>query len=259
MSVLQMQDVCFVRHGRPIVDKVSWTIERGEHWALLGANGSGKTTLLKLLTAYEWPTSGRIAVLGNVHGESHVGLNRRNMGWVSASLQRQLPGHDTAVRVVASGIDASFGWYRDWDDDVETAARRALERLRIEHLEHQTYETLSQGEQKRVQIARTIVHEPELLILDEPCEGLDQVSRHRFLSDLSAFVGQPNAPSVIYVTHHIEELGDWITHGHILKEGRTLAQGEAAEVLNSGVLGEAFGCDCLVGKTAKGYRLDLEG
>lgn len=258
MSILEMRDVHFLRQGRAIVDDLSWTIEDGEHWALLGANGSGKTTLLKLITAYEWASSGRISVLGKVYGQCHVGLHRRHIGWVSAALQRQLPGKDSAVRIVASGFEASFGWYGEWSDSIECDARDALERMQIGHLAEQSYATLSQGEQKRVQIARAIVHQPQLLILDEPCEGLDPVSRHHFLGDIASFVQEADAPSIIYVTHHVEELGEWISHGLVLKDGATLASGAIETVLDSKVLSDAFDHPCAIENEHGEFRIRLE-
>jgi iron complex transport system ATP-binding protein len=257
MSILEMKAVNYVRQERGIVNDVSWTINEGEHWALLGENGSGKTTLLKLLTAYEWASNGYIAVLGKVYGKCHVGLHRKHIGWVSASLQRQLPVKDPAVSIVASGFEASFGWYGEWNESVERKALDAMKRLQIDHVHQQPYGTLSQGEQKRVKIARAIVHEPQLLILDEPCEGLDPVSRHHFLSDIAHYVKEEGAPSVVYVTHHIEELGDWITHGHVLKAGFTQVQGEIGNILTSSVLSEAFEHDCDVQHEHGEYRIIL--
>ncbi|MFP6582069.1 MAG: ATP-binding cassette domain-containing protein [Candidatus Hydrogenedentota bacterium] len=257
MNLLEMECVSFLRQTNPIIDDLSWKIAPGEHWTLLGANGSGKTTLLKLLTAYEWASSGTIEVLGKRYGECHVGLHRRHMGWVSASLQRQLPGRDTAVRIVASGLEASFGWYGEWNDEVEAESREALDRLGVGHLWERTYETLSQGEQKRVQIARAIVHRPQLLILDEPCEGLDPVSRQNFLRDLAGYVVGDDAPSIIYVTHHIEEIGPWMTHGLVLKDGKSLVAGPIESIMTSDLLGEAFGEDCTVARTNGRYTMRL--
>jgi iron complex transport system ATP-binding protein len=258
LKLLDMAHVAYRRQGKAIIDDLSWVIESGEHWALLGANGSGKTTLLKLLTAYEWASSGSIDVLGKRYGECHVGNHRKHMGWVSASLQRQIPGKDTAIQVVASGLEASFGWYGEWSDEIETQAREALERVGVGSLHDRTYATLSQGEQKRVQIARAVIHKPQLLILDEPCEGLDPVSRHSFLEDLASYVKESHAPSVVYVTHHIEEIGAWISHGLILKDGRSLASGLIGDVLKSEVLSDAFGKPCIVNQTAGEYRIDLK-
>ena len=258
MNLLELESVTFRRDENAILDALSWVIKPGEHWTLLGANGSGKTTLLKLLTAYEWASSGRIEVLGKRYGECHVGLHRRHLGWVSASLQRQIPGRDLAVRIVASGLEASFGWYGEWNDEVESRSREALERVGIGNLWQRSYETLSQGEQKRVQIARAIVHSPQLLILDEPCEGLDPVSRRVFLDDLREYVSVSDAPAVVYVTHHIEEIEPWISHGLVLKSGAVLAQGGVEEVLTGQILGEAFGRSCRVERNSGRYSLHID-
>ena len=178
---------------------------------------------------------------------------------MSASLQGQLPGKDAAVRIVASGFEASFGWYGEWSDEIEDAARAALAHMRIGDLADQTYGTLSQGEQKRVQIARAIVHQPRILILDEPCEGLDPVSRHMFLNDIASYVAAADAPSLIYVTHHVEELGDWTSHGLVLKDGAAMAQGEISSVLTSDVMSDAFNYPCVVAHVDGEHRVRLSG
>lgn len=258
MKLLDMQHVTFRRQGKSILDDVTWGIEAGQHWALIGANGSGKTTLLKLLAAYEWASSGTIDVLGKRYGECHVGNHRKHMGWVSATLQRQLRGHEAAMRIVASGLEASFSWFGEWDDEVESQARAALDTLRIGHLAERTYETLSQGEQKRVQIARALVHTPELMILDEPCEGLDPVSRRMFLKDLAEIAEAGHVQSIVYVTHHIDEVSDWMSHLLVLKAGRILAQGALDTHLNEAVLGEAFGVPCSLTKADGVWNLRME-
>ena len=258
MKIVEMQDVSYVRNGKPILEDVSWTINQGEHWALLGANGSGKTTLLKLLTAYEWVTTGRIQVLGKTYGKCHVGLHRKQMGWVSASLQVQLPRNDSVKKVVASGLEASFGWYGEWDDAVEEATQEAMDRLQIQHLQDQSYATLSQGEQKRTQIARAVVHKPNLLILDEPCNGLDPVNRIRLLDDLTHYIQSPSTPSIIYVTHHIEELQSWMHCTHLLKEGKTLAKGKTKDIVESTLIGETFDRNCVVKSHKGNYRLSFD-
>ena len=257
MNIMEMKKVCYVRNERPILDQINWTIKQGEHWALLGANGSGKTTLLKLLTAYEWVTTGRIQVLGKTYGNCHVGVHRKQLGWVSASLQRQLPKNDKAKVVVASGFEASFGWYGKWDDDVEQASRLAMARLNIEELAEQSYATLSQGEQKRVQIARAIVHEPRLLILDEPCEGLDPVNRVLLLEDLTRYSQLENTPSIIYVTHHIDEIRPWMHFTHLLKQGKTLQQDKTQRLITPEYMEETFRRACEINQENGRYRLTI--
>ena len=258
MNIMKMQDVCYVRNERPILNKINWTINKGEHWSVLGANGSGKTTLLKLLTAYEWVTTGTIQVLGKTYGNCHVGIHRKQLGWVSASLQRQIPNTDTVKHVVASGVEASFGWYGRWDDEIENAIQRALSRLNINHLIDQSYATLSQGEQKRVQIARAIVHQPKLLILDEPCEGLDPVNRVRLLDELTQFIEHPDSPSIIYVTHHIDEIRPWMEYTHLLKEGKTLTQGKTVDLITADNLKDTFGQPCTIEKRDQRYSLTID-
>ena len=181
MKVLEVKAAGFRRNGSQILSNVSWTVEDGEHWALLGANGSGKTTLLKLVTGYDWASEGTIEVLGNRFGECHIPRLRRIIGWVSSSIQERLPSGDSALRIVASGYDASLGVYRALGDAEMARAGEALELLGCRELASRTYGTLSQGERQRVLIARAMVNRPKLLILDEPCAGLDPLSSRLFL------------------------------------------------------------------------------
>ncbi|NLX22086.1 MAG: ATP-binding cassette domain-containing protein [Phycisphaerae bacterium] len=246
MNVLELRDILFQRGGRTILSKVDWTIEPGQHWALLGVNGSGKTTLLKIVTGYEWPTDGTVRVLGELYGECNLPALRKTIGWVSFALLLQMPARDTALEVVLSGLDSSMGLYREFTPDEVLRAQRALASVNAATLAHDCYQHLSQGEQQRVLIARALVNEPMLLILDEPCSGLDPAARDAFLRDLRHLCHQERAPNTILVTHHIEEVGDWIDRVMVLREGRTLACGLKADVLNSTVLSEAFGRPCRV-------------
>lgn len=256
-AVIELEDVCFCRKERTILDGISWRVEAGEHWALLGANGSGKTTLLKILSGYEWPTFGQVTVQGRRFGMTHIPELRKRIGHVSSSLEHRLPGRDTAAEVVASGIDASLGLYRRMGPADMDRARAALATLRAEALANQSYQTLSQGEQQKVLIARGLISGPRLLILDEPCAGLDPAARGRFLRDVAFLAERPEAPCILYVTHHIEEIGPWVTNVLLLKEGRVLAGGRPAEMLTSKMLSELFDCECEVRVEERGRRLEI--
>ncbi len=255
--IVECDRVCFVRGGREILRDVSWKIEPGQHWALLGANGSGKTTILKLITGYEWPTSGRVSVLGNAYGSCAVGEVRKEIGWVAPSLSVRIPGRDTALRVAVSGIEASMGLYRAYTDEEYGRARAALEMLNCGDFAGQAYGTLSQGEKQKTLIARALVSGPRLLVLDEPCCGLDPGTRQRFLDDIGQMLDWPDAPGVIMVTHHVEEIREWITHVLVIREGRILAGGQTQAVLNDEVLSRAFDCDCRVERNGGGYSLRI--
>ena len=246
MPILELDNITFTRQDSPILSGVTWTIEPGEHWALLGANGSGKTTLLKIVTGYEWPTSGTVAVLGQRFGQCDLRSVRKAIGWVSAAIEQRLPSQHSALQVTVSGIDASIGLYRDIIDDEWHRARCALAQVGMDPLAERPFGQLSQGEQQRVLIARALVNQPKLLILDEACAGLDPMAREELLHHLDQLSQQNNAPTLILVTHHIEEIHPCISHVMLLKNGKVLEQGRTSDVLTNGLLSDAFGGSCLV-------------
>ncbi len=254
-AVVHLDGVCFRRKAKPILTDVSWRIEKGAHWALLGANGSGKTTLLKIITGYEWPSSGTVHVLGRRFGDCSIFELRRTIGWVSSSIETQLPPHDTSLEIVLSGLAASIGLYREFTPAELDAARRALANVNAAADADRPFGILSQGQQQRVIIARALVCQPELLILDEPCVGLDPAARQHLLTDLANLTRRPNCPNIIYVTHHIEEIGPWITAVFLLKDGRCIAQGPPEKTITSEQMSEAFAAQCRVDRNAAGYTI----
>ncbi len=257
MPVIRLTDITLRRSGFEILRGLSWTIRRGEHWVLLGANGSGKTTLLKVITGYEWPTHGAVEVLGERYGECNLPEVRKHIGWVSSALVHRIPDQDTALSVVLSGLEASMGVYRSFTRKEEERAREALRLLGVKGLEDRTYGILSQGERQRVLIARGLVHQPSLLILDEPCAGLDPMARELFLEDLARLVRGRGAPSLIFVTHHIEEIAPWMNQVYLLHEGRCLAAGKSEDVLTSELLGAAFRTRCVVDRDNGRFSLQV--
>lgn len=257
MKVISLENVGYRRGDTQILSGIRWTIERGQDWALLGANGSGKTTLLKIITGYEWVTEGAVEVLGETFGQCNLPELRKTIGWVSSALEHNLPDRDRAVEIVASGMEASIGLYRDFTSAEFTRAQETLALLGCESLASQKYGVLSQGEKQRVLIARALVNRPRLLILDEPCAGLDPAARDLFLSDLGELAGRPDAPGMILVTHHIEEIGPWVSHVLVLKAGQVLAAGPREQVLTGDVLGRAFDRTCAVEKRDGHFYLEL--
>jgi iron complex transport system ATP-binding protein len=255
MSILTTTDIHFRRGARHILRGIDWTVAPGEHWALLGANGSGKTTLLKIVTGYTWPTEGEVTVLGQTLGRCDIRELRKAIGWVSAAVHERIRPRDTALEVVIAGIDAALGVYRDFSGDERNRAHAAMARIAVEPVADQPWGTLSQGERQRVLIARALVGAPKLVILDEPCIGLDPAARELFLEDLGRLTRDGDAPATIFVTHHIEELGPWITHALVLKNGRTLAAGPVAESIASETMGRAFEAPCRVERDGGRYRL----
>lgn len=254
-AVVAVENVSFRRDGAMILSDVSWRIDRGEHWALIGANGSGKTTLLKIVTGYEWPTAGRVAVLGYEYGSHPLADVRRHIGWVSQSLGQRIPGADTARDVALSGLDATLGLYRAYNADERAAADEALDLLGVARLAGRAFGCLSQGEQQRVAIARALIARPALLILDEPCGGLDPAAREAFLGDLERFAKRPEAPSLLLVTHHIEEIGPSVTRVCVLEGGKVLMEGAKEAALRSAVLSRAFGCAVEAERIGERYAL----
>ncbi len=250
-----MTGVDYIRSKRPILAGVNWTIAHGEHWALLGANGSGKTTLLKIVTGYEWPTHGEVTVLGQRFGSCDIRDLRKSIGWVSTALEQRVPPRLTASRVVAGGIDASIGVYRDFTPAEEARVVQALAAVNASEVADRAFGLLSQGEQQRTLIARALVLEPRLLILDEPCAGLDPTARHQFLDDMGKLASDPAGPTLIFVTHHIEEIRPWIGRVLALRDGTITAEGTREKVLTGPVLSRVFNTACEVHSTGGEYHL----
>lgn len=257
-AVVELENVSFCRKERQILSDISWRIDAGQHWALLGANGSGKTTLLKILTGYEWPTFGTVRVLGERFGICDIGRLRKLIGWVSSAMTQRLPVQDRAVEVVASGLDASIGLYRHITDEEYDRSLAVLKTLQVESIAGQNYGTLSQGEMQKVLIARALVCQPKILILDEPCIGLDPAARQRFLKDLAALARSDTSPTIILVTHHIEEIDPWLQNVMLLKDGKSLAQGQPDEIITSERMKELLECPCTVFRQGNEFLLRVD-
>ncbi|WP_163184346.1 ABC transporter ATP-binding protein [Neobacillus sedimentimangrovi] len=240
--IVQLKDVTLVRDGKHILKNVNWQIENGEHWVLFGLNGSGKTAILNLLNAYFFPTTGSIHVLGMEFGKTYLGEKlRRKIGFVSSSLQEKFYPGDHAFEVVLSGAFASIGLYETPTDEMRKKAIRLLEELGCIEYANQNYETLSQGEKQRVLIARALMADPELLILDEPSNGLDFIAREKLLESIEIIGKNNKAPTIIYVTHHVEEILPLFNKTMLLKEGQVFAAGTTDEILSEERLSDYFG------------------
>jgi iron complex transport system ATP-binding protein len=246
MNIVELNNVSLVRQGIQILSDISWTVARGEHWALLGANGAGKTTLLKVITGYEWPTTGSVTVLRQRYGDCSLRELRKTIGWVSSAIEQDLPPADSTLDVVVSSFYASMGLYEEPTPIQWRQAEDVLRHVGGGHVLSRPFGSLSQGERQRALIARALVNRPVLVILDEPCAGLDPAAREAFLADLEQWAKSPVSPGLVLVTHHIEEIGPWIDHVLVIKNGRLLTSGRTQDVLTSEVLGEAFGCHCTI-------------
>lgn len=231
--IINLQNIVWERDERTILQDVSWQVNKGEHWCLLGLNGSGKTSLLNMVNGYQWPTRGSISVLGHQFGTYDLRELRKEIGWVSTSLQQKLYGSDTALNIVLSGREASIGIYDVPSEQEREQAYHILQTLHCERLAQRTYQTLSQGEKQRVLIGRALMNKPKLLILDEPCTGLDLIAREQLLERIAILSEQPDCPTLVYVTHHVEEILNCLTHTLLLKDGEVFAQGRTEDVLTA--------------------------
>lgn len=255
--VLDLHVELFQRDGQRILDDVKLTIGPAEHWTVVGPNGCGKSTLLSILSAYEWPTSGRVEVLGETYGRCDMNAMKRRIGIVGAALHQAISRHETAIDVAASGLYALLGPWRKYDEADYTAARHALERAGIAEDADKPYGLLSHGQKRRVAIARALVRRPRILVLDEPCEGLDPVARETFLRSVDELTRGDDPLTLLFVTHHLDEIPPSVTHALVLREGRVVASGPVAEALTSATLGEAFGAPCEVTRANGRFRLEV--
>lgn len=239
-QVVSLKNVSYQRGKKEILQGINWTIQQNEHWGILGLNGSGKTSLLNIVSGYHFPSSGEVTVLGNLFGKTSLPELRKEIGFVSSSLDRFSPFFNTekVERVVVSGKFASFGLHEqvaqaDWEK-----ADALLENLRLMDLKGKPYQQLSEGEKRRVLIARALMNDPKMLILDEPCSGLDILSREQLLRVMEDIVNKDC--HIVYVTHHIEELVKEITHVLLLKDGKIVAAGPKEDVLKDDYLSETY-------------------
>ncbi len=251
-DVIDLQGLCVRRAGTLILEGVDWRVRRGENWVLLGANGSGKTSLLSVLAGYLTPSAGHVGVCGKVFGEYPWQELRARLGLVSSSVKRMIVPSFCALDIVASGKGAIVNpWEVPSEDDLECALQ-LLREAGLEALKERRWELLSQGERQRVLICRALMARPSLLILDEPCSGLDPVARLRFLEFVEQTASRAEAPPIVFVTHHVEEITPAFTHALVLRQGRVLAAGPLKEVLSSATLSQAFGETLQLHKDAKG-------
>ena len=241
-QVLEFSDVVVRRNARNIVDHLDWSVEDDQRWVILGPNGAGKTTLLQLADTLVHPTSGRVTILGEQLGRTDVFELRPRIGFASSAMARRVPAEESVLNVVLTAAYSVVGrWNEAYEDIDERRALRVLAEWRLDHLADRTFGTLSDGEQKRVQIARAIMTDPELLLLDEPAASLDLGAREELLILLGGYAQAPTTPAMVMVTHHVEEIPVGFTHVLLLRDGRVVSAGPLAEALTSENLTEAFG------------------
>jgi iron complex transport system ATP-binding protein len=238
-----------------ILRGIDWRVERGQHWVIVGANGSGKTSLLRALTGYLPPTAGMIRVLGETYGRSDWRELRKKVGLVSSSVHQMMPEGETALAAVVSGKLAMIGQWGKVEKADRVAAVKILVRIEASALAERPWLHLSQGERQRVLIGRALMANPRLLILDEPCAGLDPVAREHFVQFLERLARSKSAPGMVLVTHHVEEITAAFSHLLVLKHGQLIAAGLRRDVLNSKTLSAAFGARVRLINRAGRYSL----
>ncbi|MDR0990309.1 MAG: ABC transporter ATP-binding protein [Propionibacteriaceae bacterium] len=246
--VIEVKDVTVRRGGQIILDHVSWTVDGADRWVVIGPNGAGKTTLVSLVSAALFPSSGEVELLDEMLGRVDVFELRPRIGVCSAAVAEQIPPQEKVRDVVLSAAYAVYGrWREEYRPIDERRADQLITDLGVGHLADRTFGTLSEGEGKRVQIARALMTDPEVLILDEPTAGLDLAGRELLLDTLSLIVMEPRAPASIMVTHHVEEIPVGVTHGLFLKQGRVVAAGPLPQVMTGPLLSATFDLPLEVG------------
>jgi iron complex transport system ATP-binding protein len=241
LSALRLANVTFERGGVMILDDVSLDVHPAQRWLVLGANGSGKTTLLRLAALYEHPTTGTIDVLGERLGRVDVRQLRQRIGYTSSALAQQLRSTLSALDVVRTAKYAALEpWWHRYDVDDDQQARRCLARMGVEHLADRQLSTLSSGEQQRVFLARTLINDPAVLLLDEPSARLDLGGREQLVAALDDLAADASAPPMVLVTHYVDEIPPHLTHAVLLRSGRVLAAGAIDETLTSESLSACF-------------------
>ncbi|WP_144881188.1 ABC transporter ATP-binding protein [Microbacterium paraoxydans] len=239
---LEFTDVVVRREGRNIIDHVTWQVSDDQRWVILGPNGAGKTTLLQLADTLMHPTSGTVTMLGETLGRADVFEIRPRIGFASSAMAKRIPRDETVLNTVLTAAYSVLGrWNESYEDIDERRALRVLGDWRLAHLADRTFGTLSDGEQKRVQIARAVMTDPELLLLDEPTASLDLGSREELLALLGGYASAPTTPAMLMVTHHVEEIPVGFTHVLLIRDGAVVAAGPIAETLTADALGETFG------------------
>lgn len=257
--VLEVTGLRVERGNTTILSHVDWRVARGEHWVILGANGSGKTSLLKALTGFLSPTDGEFSVLGRRYGAADWRELRLHIGVVTSAFTASIPLSEVTLDTVISGKYAQLDLWHAGTRADRVAALRLLRSVGLARIAYREWAYLSQGERQRVLIARALMAHPQLLILDEPCAGLDPVAREKFLRFLEKLARRRRGPALVLVTHHVEEITPAFTHALMLRTGRVVAAGPRAEVLTSAHLSATFRARLRLGRTAGRYRLGFAG
>ncbi|GII81242.1 iron ABC transporter ATP-binding protein [Sphaerisporangium rufum] len=261
-QVLRLQDVAVRRDGAALLRGIDWTVEEDERWVVIGANGAGKTTLLQVASALLYPSDGSVEILGERLGQTDVFDLRPRIGLASAAVAERVPPDEKVIDLVLTASYAILGrWNEEYDSGDVTRAVELIDQLGCAHLIRRKFGTLSEGERKRVQIARAMMPDPELLLLDEPAAGLDLGGREDLLRRLSALAYDAAAPTMVLVTHHVEEVPSGFTHVLLLRHGSVVAQGPIEYVMTADNLSRTFGVPLSLERSSDGrwYARALPG
>jgi iron complex transport system ATP-binding protein len=254
--VLDFNNVTVLRDQRPILNNVDWQVHSNQRWVIVGPNGAGKTTLLRVAASQIHPSTGTAKLLGSTLGEVNVFELRTRIGFASNAMSVHIPNSETVLDAV---MTASYGitgrWNERYDDVDQRRARRVLAEWQLDELADRPFGTLSDGERKRVQIARSVMPDPEILLLDEPVSSLDMAAREHTISVLGGYAFAPTAPAIIMVTHHIDEIPKGFTHALILSRGQVYAAGEIDATLTTEKISGAFGFGLEVSKDGDRFRV----
>ena len=255
--ILAVANLRIERAGTVILHDVDWRVARGEHWVILGANGSGKTSLLSALTGYLMPTAGEVFLLGETYGQYDWRELRKRVGLVSSSVRQLLAEDEPALATVASGKYAMIDFWGRLSRADKAQALRLLKQVECSQLAAREWRVLSQGERQRVLIGRALMARPRVLILDEPCAGLDPAAREHFLQFLQRLGAQKNSPTLVLVTHHVEEIMPVFSHALVLKQGTVHAAGKKSAVLTEKILSAAFAAKVRLECSAERYAMQV--
>jgi iron complex transport system ATP-binding protein len=256
-TILSVDGLHIERSGTVILDSISWRVQPGQHWVILGANGSGKTSLLSALTGYLMPTDGSISLLGETYGESDWRELRKKIVIVSSSVRQMMADEEPALESVASGKYAMIDFWGRLSRADKLQARKLLRQVECEYLADRPWQVLSQGERQRVLIGRALMAKPRVLILDEPCAGLDPAAREHFLQFIQRLGHDKNAPTLILVTHHVEEIMPVFSDVLVLKSGKVLAAGKKSVTLVTKTLSQTFGANVRLQLKAGRYAMTV--
>jgi iron complex transport system ATP-binding protein len=245
-----LEAVSVRREGFEVLSGVHWRVEAEDRWVILGPNGSGKTTLLQVASARLWPTAGSVEILGARLGRVDVRTLRPRVALVSGAVTRQLRADLPARDAVASGrYGALETWWHRYSAEDWARADRLLQQAGVADIADRPFGVISEGERQQVLLARALMGDPELVLLDEPFAGLDLGARERLLVQLTRLASEPGGPAVVLVTHHCEEIPPDFTHGGLMRQGRLVAVGPLPEAITSATVSACFGVAVTVGRT----------